>query len=78
MPAKKSRQPAGFDIHRDFAEHVEASRRAREWAEKCIAYREAGSPAQAKNAELKARRWLRKAMILEARTSGKSRLVNRI
>lgn len=78
MPAKKSRQSPEFDIQRDFGAHVEASQRAHEWAAKCIAYRESGKPTQAKDAEQKARRWLRKAMVLEAKTSGKSLLINRV
>jgi hypothetical protein len=78
MRTKKSRKTAEPDIQRDFAAHVEASRRAHEWAAKCIAYRDADKPALAKNAEQKARHWLRQAMILEAKGSGGSRLVNRI
>lgn len=78
MPAKKNPRTAGPDIQRDFAAHVEASRRAHEWAEKCLAYRDADKPALAKNAEQKARHWLKKAIILEAQASTKSRLVNRI
>jgi hypothetical protein len=34
---------------------------------KCLAYREAGKAVRAKYAERKARHWLRKAMLLEAR-----------
>jgi hypothetical protein len=78
MPAKNNRQPAGSDIQRDFAAHVEASRRAHEWAAKCITYREDGNAALAKFAEQKARHWLKKAMLLESKTSGKSRLFNRV
>lgn len=69
MRAKNTRLSSG---------HIEASRRATEWAARCIAYREAGKPTQAKSAEQKARHWLKKAMILEAKTSGKSRLADRI
>jgi hypothetical protein len=42
--AAKNKRPAIPDIQRDFAAHVEANTRAHEWAEKCIAYREAGKP----------------------------------
>jgi hypothetical protein len=78
MRTKKSRKTAESDIQRDFAAHVEASRRAHVWAAKCIAYRDADKPALAKSAEQKARHWLRQAMNLEAKGSGRSRLVNRI
>jgi len=78
MTTKKNPQTTRPDIQRDFAAHVEASRRAHEWAAKCLAYRDADKPALAKSAEQKARHWLRKAMLLEANSSGKSRLVDRI
>jgi hypothetical protein len=78
MRTKKSRATAESNIQSDFAAHVKANRRAHEWAAKCIAYRDADKPALAKNAEQKARHWLRQAMILEAKGSGRSRLVNRI
>jgi hypothetical protein len=78
MTAKKSPQTTRPDIQRDFAAHVEASRRAEEWAAKCLAYRDADKPGLAKSAEHKARHWLRKAMLLEPKASGRSRLVHRI
>jgi hypothetical protein len=67
--AAKNKRPASPNIQADFAAHVEANRRAHEWAEKCIAYREAEKHAQAKAAELKARHWLRSVMLREARAS---------
>jgi hypothetical protein len=66
MRAKSKRQPLRLDLQADFAAHVEAH----DWAAKCVALREAGKPLQAKNAEEKARRWLKKAMVLEARVPG--------
>jgi hypothetical protein len=78
MPAKKKRQAAQADIQRGLAAHEAASRRAHEWAARCLAYRDADEPVLAKNAEQKARHWLRKAILLETKTSGGSRLVNRI
>jgi hypothetical protein len=67
--AAKNKRPAIRDFHEALGAHVEANRRAHEWAEKCIAYREAGKTAQAKSAEGKARHWLRKALQLEARAA---------
>jgi hypothetical protein len=54
--AAKNKRPAIPDIQGDFAAHVEANRRAHEWAAKCIVHREAGKTAQAKAAEQNARR----------------------
>jgi hypothetical protein len=59
MPAKKKRQVAQSDMQRDFAAREEASRRAHQWAARCLAYRDADEPALAKDAEQKARHWLR-------------------
>lgn len=61
MPAK-DRRP---DLLSDFAAHMEATRKAREWAEKSMAYRVAGENRQADAAESKAKHWLAKAMRLE-------------
>lgn len=78
MSPKKNAQTAQAGSQGEFAAQVEASRRAHEWAVKCLAYRDAGKPALAKNAERKARHWLRRAMTLEARASGRPSLANRI
>jgi hypothetical protein len=78
MPAKKKRPAAQSAIQRDFLAHAEASRRAHAWAERCLAYRSAEELALAKNAEQKARHWLRRAILLETKASGGSRLANRI
>jgi ribosome-binding protein aMBF1 (putative translation factor) len=78
MPVKRKRHSAKPDIQRDFAAHVEASRRAREWAAKCLAYRARAKAALAKNAEQQARRWLKKAMTLETQASVRSRVANQI
>jgi len=67
MSAKNNRRSAGFDFYCTFAPHFKANQRAQEWAVKCLAYREAGKHARAKYAEHKARRWLKKAMILEGK-----------
>jgi hypothetical protein len=65
MAAKKKRQPAGFDVQRGIAAHVEAYRKAHGWAAICLAYREAGKTMQAKAAENEANYWLRKMLVLE-------------
>jgi hypothetical protein len=65
MAAKKKRQPAGFDVQRGFAAHVDAHRKAHGWAAICLAYREAGKTMQAKAAENEAKYWLRKMLVLE-------------
>jgi hypothetical protein len=69
MPAKNKQRPALPDVQGTFAAHIEASRIAHEWAAKCLAYRESGKRAHAKAAEKKARHWLLKAMVLEARAA---------
>jgi hypothetical protein len=69
MPAKTKKRPAALDIQSDFSAHVEARRIAHEWAAKCLAYRETGKLAHAKAAEKRARHWLLKAMVLEARAA---------
>jgi ribosome-binding protein aMBF1 (putative translation factor) len=78
MLVKSKPHSAKPDIQRDFAAHVEASRRAREWAAKCLAYRAGGKTALAKNAEQQARRWLKIAMTLETQASDRSRVSNQI
>ena len=68
MVAKNKRTSAIPDIQGRFAAHVETTRLAYEWVTKCIALREAGKPTEAKSSEQKARHWLKKAIVLEART----------
>jgi outer membrane PBP1 activator LpoA protein len=70
MPAKKIRRAIGLDFQCTFAAHIEANQRAQEWAVKYVNYREAGKTIRAKHAEQKARYWLKKAMMLEAKTGG--------
>jgi hypothetical protein len=65
MAANKKRQPVEFDIQRGFAAHVEANRKAHEWAAICVAYRAAGKTEQAGAAENKAKHWLQKMLTLE-------------
>jgi len=77
MSAKNGSRNVQSDIQRDLAAHVEASQRAHEWAAKCLTYRDTGQSAAAKNAEQKARHWLRKAMVLESEARGRSRVANR-
>jgi hypothetical protein len=69
MAAKNKTRRSGFDIRAAVVAHVEASSRAREWAAKCFAFREAGKTAHAKAAEKKARHWLLKALNLETRAA---------
>jgi len=78
MQMKKKPRRAGRNTQRVCAAHVEASRRTQEWAAKCLAYRAADKLAQAKNAEQKARHWLRKLLSLEAKSGRKSHLLNRV
>jgi len=68
MPAKKNRRAPGLDVQCTFAAHIAANQRAQEWAVRCLNYRERGKTLRAKYAEQKARRWLEKAMVLEAKT----------
>ena len=46
MPVKRKRRRAKPDLQRDLAAHVGASREAREWAAKCLAYRAAAKTGQ--------------------------------
>jgi hypothetical protein len=70
MPMKN--EPAALDIQRDFMAHMDANKRAQEWAARCLELRAAGKAARAKAAEAKATGWLRKVLMLEKRAaSGK-------
>jgi hypothetical protein len=73
MLAKNKRPSAISHTQGHFAARVEATRLAYEWVTKCIALREAGKPKQATSANLKARRWLKKAIALEARVASPAR-----
>jgi hypothetical protein len=64
--AAKNKRTAIRDFHEALGAHIEANRLAHEWAEKCLAYRQAGKTAQARAAEGKARQWLRKVIAFEA------------
>jgi hypothetical protein len=64
--AAKNKRPPIRDYHEALGAHIEANRLAHQWAEKCLAYRQAGKTSQAKAAEQKARQWLRKVMVFEA------------
>jgi hypothetical protein len=75
--ARKRSQSARPDIQRDLAAHLTASQRAHEWAAKCLTYRDAEQTAAANNAEQKARRWLKKAMILESKARGRAQVADR-
>jgi len=65
MTAKNKRPPIR-DYHEALSAHIEANRLAHQWAEKCLAYRQAGKAKQAEAAEQKAREWLSKTLVLEA------------
>jgi hypothetical protein len=78
MQAKRQPKTTGRNRLRVLSAHGEASRRTQEWAAKCLAFRAADKPAQAKIAEQKARHWLRKLLSLEAKTGRKSQLVHRV
>jgi hypothetical protein len=63
----------GYDLQNACAAHIEASANAHDWTEKCLALRQAGKAAQAKAAENKAKRWLRRMMVIErAANEGKA------
>ena len=74
MLAKNKRPPAIPDIYAQGAANVQATRQAYEWVTKSIALRETGNVSQAKAAEQKARHWLKKAKVLEAKVAGTSRI----
>jgi hypothetical protein len=69
MVAKNKRLSAILDFQAAFTAHLDANRRAHEWAAKCLAYREAGNCAEANAAEQKAHQWLKKALALEAQVA---------
>jgi hypothetical protein len=77
MLAKNKRPPAIPDIHAHGAANVQATRLAYEWVTKSIALRETGKASQAKAAEQKARHWLKKAIVLEAKVVGTPRIGGR-
>jgi hypothetical protein len=77
MRAKNKRPPAIPDIHAHGAANVQATRLAYEWVTRSIALRETGNAAQAKAAEQKARHWLNKAKVLEAKVPGTPRIGGR-
>jgi hypothetical protein len=64
-----ARRPVAYDVQNAFAAHVEATAKALEWAEKCLALRRAGKAAQAKKAEIEVKRWLKRTMLIEAATA---------
>jgi len=67
MPAETKR-PAP-DVQRDFLAHIDANKRAHDWAARCLELRAAGKTAKANAAEAKATGWLRKVLALEARAA---------
>jgi hypothetical protein len=67
MPAMNSKRPA-LDIQKDFMAHIDANKRAHEWAARCLELRAAGKLTRAKAAEAKATGWLRRVLLLEARS----------
>jgi hypothetical protein len=67
MAAKNKRRPIiGHDLRNASAAHIEASAKAHDWAEECLALRRAGKTEQAEAAENKAKQWLRRMMVIEA------------
>jgi hypothetical protein len=69
LATKNTNRIVGPKIQHHFDVHVEANRRADEWAEKSLIYRRAGKRLEAERAEQKARHWLRKAIALKARVA---------
>jgi hypothetical protein len=67
MPAKNKRRGSRSDSHSNLLEHMEAYRRAEEWAQRCLYLRTAGKARQAIECERKARHWLRRALNIEGR-----------
>ena len=67
MPMKD--KPAALDIQRDFMAHIDANKRAHEWAARCLELRAAGKVDRAHAAEAKATSWLRKVLALETRAA---------
>jgi hypothetical protein len=74
MLAKNKRPPAKPDIHAQGAANVQATRLAYEWVTRSIALRATGNASQAKAAEQKARHWLNKAKVLEAKVADTPRI----
>jgi hypothetical protein len=64
MPAKKDRGRP--NVLTDLSAHMQATRAAREWAEKSVIYRAAGKTREANAAEKQAKRHLAKAMEIES------------
>jgi hypothetical protein len=54
IPAKNKACSRRADTHSDLAAHMDAMRRATQWAEKCLALREAGKTRQTDAADKKA------------------------
>ena len=69
MVAKNKRLSAILAFQAAFIAHLDANTHAQEWAAKGLAYREAGNFAEANAAEQKARRWLKRALALEAQAA---------
>lgn len=53
------------DVQNHFTAHMEAERKAQQWAEKAVAYQESGDKRKAKEAQNRAKQWLSKAMEIE-------------
>jgi hypothetical protein len=77
MLAKNKRPPAIPDIQAHWAANVQATRLAYEWVTRSIALRETGNASQARAAEQKARHWLNKAKVLEAKVAATPRIEGR-
>ena len=69
MPAKIKKRPAALDVQRDLMAHIDARKRAHEWAARCLELRAAGKDTRAKAAEAKATSWLRRVLALETRAA---------
>jgi hypothetical protein len=69
MPALNKKRPAALDVQRDLMAHIDANKRAHDWAARCLKLRAAGKATRAKAAEAKATSWLRKVLALEARVA---------
>jgi hypothetical protein len=69
MPALNKNRPAAPDVQRDLMAHMDANKRAQDWAARCLKLRAAGKDTRAKAAEEKATNWLRKVLALEARAA---------
>jgi hypothetical protein len=67
MPAKNKRRITGADLHSDLLAHMEAYRRAEEWAQKCLDLRAASKAREAAACENKAKHWLARALRIEGR-----------